>query len=58
MVEDKAVLWSGIRIEALDITEEEKTQHEAKFAAWYANFRETHKDYFENREKNGVNEWD
>jgi hypothetical protein len=52
MVEDKAVLWSGIRIEALDITEEEKAAHEAKFKAWYDNFRETHKDYFESRAAN------
>ena len=52
MLENKAVLLSGIRIEALDITEEEKAQHEAKFAAWYDNFRETHKDYFASREGN------
>jgi hypothetical protein len=52
MMDDKPFLWSCVRVEALDITEEEKAAHEAKFAAWYANFRETHKDYFESRAAN------
>lgn len=46
MTNKKALLSCCIYIEALNITEEEKAQNEAKFAVWYENFRKQHEEYF------------
>jgi hypothetical protein len=39
----KAVLRSANVIPALDITDEEKAENEAKFKAWYENFMMVHR---------------
>ena len=47
------LIESAFYIKALEITDEEKFENEKKFAEWYANFKEQHKNLYEERE-NGI----